>query len=267
MREGWISIYRKIQDSWLWEDKPFSKGQAWIDILLLANHKDKKTLIGEELIEVKRGSFITSQRKLMQRWGWGSGRTRKFLKLLQADQMIKLLTDNAKTTVFVNNYEQYQNQNTVSHGIARDSKDVRNANGTQTERKRNDNGTQAERNNNSNKNNKGIYSAKNVQNAQNAQQNEQLWKLYPCKKGKARAMQKIPGLIKKYGYGQMENTVTRYRKDVLKRREGGFKNLKYQNGSTFFNGTYMDYLDENYADEAPEHEPDSNFHLFDYNND
>ena len=67
--QGWVSIHRSLQSHWLWVDKPFSKGQAWIDILLLANHQDNKFLLGNELVEVKQGNFITSEVKLMDRWG------------------------------------------------------------------------------------------------------------------------------------------------------------------------------------------------------
>ena len=59
MAQGWISIHRQLQSHWLWEDKPFSRGQAWVDILMLANHDDNKFLLGNELVEVKCGSFIT----------------------------------------------------------------------------------------------------------------------------------------------------------------------------------------------------------------
>ena len=38
MAYGWISIHRKIQDNLIWNDKPFNRGAAWIDLLLLANH-------------------------------------------------------------------------------------------------------------------------------------------------------------------------------------------------------------------------------------
>lgn len=78
-------------------------------------------------------------------------------------------------------------------------------------------------------------------------QAEELWKLYPLKKNKNRVINKIPKLIEKYGFEQMKNTITRYKKYVQDTRENGFKDLKYQNGSTFFNGTYIDYLDENYG--------------------
>lgn len=85
---GWISIHRKIFDNWLWEEKPFSKGQAWIDLLLMANSSDRKFLLGNELIEVERGSKITSLRKLSERWGWSVKKVNNFLKLLESDGML-----------------------------------------------------------------------------------------------------------------------------------------------------------------------------------
>lgn len=37
---GWIKIHRDILYHEIWSDKPFSKGQAWIDLILMANHSD-----------------------------------------------------------------------------------------------------------------------------------------------------------------------------------------------------------------------------------
>ena len=99
--KGWISLYRSIQDHWLWQERPFSKGQAWLDLLLLANHKDNKFLLGNELIKVKKGSFITSQKKLRERWGWGNEKIRSFLKLLEEDGMIKQHADKKKTVITI----------------------------------------------------------------------------------------------------------------------------------------------------------------------
>lgn len=114
MECGWISIHRKIKDHWVWNEKPFSKGQAWIDILLMANHADKKILLGNELIEVKRGSFITSEKKLMENWGWGKEKVRKFLQVLQDDGMIEKKSDHKKTTINVVNYGFFQDSNSQS---------------------------------------------------------------------------------------------------------------------------------------------------------
>jgi len=108
VNKGWISLYRSIQDHWLWQEKPFSKAQAWLDLLLSANHEDKKIALGNELILVRRGSFITSELKLMGRWGWGKEKTRKFLKLLQDDGMIVKISDHKKTTINIVNYNVYQ---------------------------------------------------------------------------------------------------------------------------------------------------------------
>lgn len=107
MAKGWISLHRKIQCHWLWDDKPFSRGQAWIDLLLLANHADKKFLLGNELVECKAGSFITSELKLMERWGWSKAKVRSFLALLESDHMITKKTDRKKTTITIENYSVY----------------------------------------------------------------------------------------------------------------------------------------------------------------
>lgn len=110
---GWIKLDRGIQKHWLWEDKPFTRATAWIDLLLTANHEDRKTLIDGHLELVKRGSLITSQTKLMVRWGWSKSKLRRFLDVLQSEQMIELKTDNKKTTINIVNYSDFQIRETA----------------------------------------------------------------------------------------------------------------------------------------------------------
>ncbi len=105
---GWISVHRQLQEHWLWKDKPFSKGQAWIDLLLLVNHDDNKTLIDGELVLVKRGQKITSIRKLADRWGWSRHKVDDFLKLLESDKMLEQNRDSKKTVISILNYSDYQ---------------------------------------------------------------------------------------------------------------------------------------------------------------
>lgn len=105
---GWISIHRKIKDHWVWEDDTFSRGQAWVDLLLMASHKDSKFVLGNELIEIERGSFVTSELKLASSWGWSRTKVRGFLKLLESDGMIVRKTDTKKTTLTIVNYNDYQ---------------------------------------------------------------------------------------------------------------------------------------------------------------
>jgi hypothetical protein len=105
---GWIKLHRKIQEHWIWQEKPFDKKSAWIDLILSANHKNNKFLLGNELVEAKRGSFITSEVKLSERWGWSRTKVRSFLKVLEEDKMLIKKTDNKKTTLTIVNYSEYQ---------------------------------------------------------------------------------------------------------------------------------------------------------------
>ena len=76
---------------------------------------------------------------------------------------------------------------------------------------------------------------------------EKLWKLYPCKKGKGQVSDAAKMRLLKIGYEEMERAVNRYVRYV-----DSLDYLHYQNGSTFFNSGYVDYLDANYDPEESE---------------
>jgi hypothetical protein len=103
--QGWVKLQRKIQDHWIYQEKrKFSKYEAWLDMLMMASHKNTKFVLGKELIELSKGSFITSELKLMERWSWGKEKVRSFLKLLEDDQMITKISDRKKTLINICNY-------------------------------------------------------------------------------------------------------------------------------------------------------------------
>lgn len=105
--EGFIKLHRQIVNNWVWEDKPFSKGQAWVDLIIMANHCDKKFLLGSTIIDVQTGQIITSEHKLMKRWGWSKTKVRTFLELLETDKMLVKNSDKKKTTLTLCNYKEY----------------------------------------------------------------------------------------------------------------------------------------------------------------
>ena len=110
MDKGWISIHRQIRDcDLLWDDKPFSRGQAWIDLLLLANHEDKRIIFDGKVCEVKRGQRITSYRVLSREWGWSNTKVANFLDVLEQEQMIVKKSDTKKTLITIVNYDKFQN--------------------------------------------------------------------------------------------------------------------------------------------------------------
>lgn len=107
--KGWIKTYRKIQECWIWlEKEPFDKRSAWIDLLLTANHADKKLLFNGELITVKRGQILTSVRKLSGRWKWSVNKVYRFLELLISDEMLQKESDNSRTLLTIVNYSVFQ---------------------------------------------------------------------------------------------------------------------------------------------------------------
>lgn len=106
--KGWISIHRELQDNWLWKDKPFSFGQAWIDLLLLANHEDTKIPYKGEIIVCEKGTVNRSISSLANRWGWSRDKARRFLTLLVDDEMCVVKATTNRTTITIVNYSKFQ---------------------------------------------------------------------------------------------------------------------------------------------------------------
>ena len=75
---------------------------------------------------------------------------------------------------------------------------------------------------------------------------ETIWKHYPEKKGKGKISLTRKKELYKVPADEMIRAIERYKQYVAQKRSDGFSSLMYQNGSTFFNGSYIDYLDENY---------------------
>ena len=107
MRPGWVPVSRELQDHWMWEDKPFAHGQAWIDLIMLANYEDTKMPYKGEIIICERGTVNLSISNLANRWGWSRDKTRRFLKLLESDGMVTVTATTHRTTITLENYSIY----------------------------------------------------------------------------------------------------------------------------------------------------------------
>lgn len=168
MAVGWIKLYRQIQESDLWdsEEEPFDRRSAWIDLLMLVNHEDKRTLFNGKMITVKIGQRITSIRKLAERWHWGKDRVRRFLDLLEAEEMLTRDSDNNRTLLTIVNYSKYQSQ-CDSDGYS-DRHTDKDSNGTVTGQQRDSDGTVTGHSQATNKNDKNdIRMKKNEKNEKN----------------------------------------------------------------------------------------------------
>ena len=110
-KEGWIKLQRTIEDNWVYNQKPFDKCHAWIDLLLLAEHKTHKKMWRGSMTDFKRGDVCMSIERLAERWGWSRKKVRHFLEQLEGDEMVHLNAHQTRTTITLVNYGFYQGYN------------------------------------------------------------------------------------------------------------------------------------------------------------
>lgn len=82
---------------------------------------------------------------------------------------------------------------------------------------------------------------------------DSIWNLYPVKKGKGQVSNTKRKVLYNIGFDEIERAVERYLAELKKDADW----RKPQNGSTFFNSGYVDYLDKNFiADRQTAAEPE-----------
>jgi len=114
--QGWIRLHRQIMEMPEWLAEPFTRGQAWVDLLLLANHETGFIRKRGILIAVDRGQVGYSEESLAERWQWSRGKVRRFLieleRLSRISHKISEKTVPKKTSVSslicIVNYDKYQ---------------------------------------------------------------------------------------------------------------------------------------------------------------
>ena len=106
---GWIAIDRCLLDSAIWNTgEPFTKGQAWIDLLLSANFEDTEQYVGYDLVKVQRGAYMTTIRDLSSRWKWSRSKVANFLHFLEIQKMVSVKSDTKKTLITIVKYKDFQ---------------------------------------------------------------------------------------------------------------------------------------------------------------
>lgn len=118
--QGWIKLHRQIMETPEWFAEPFTRGQAWVDLLLLANHETGFIRKRGILVTVDRGQVGYSEETLALRWQWSRGKVRRFIsELTQLARVYRKISEKTipkKTSVssliFIVNYDKYQMNST-----------------------------------------------------------------------------------------------------------------------------------------------------------
>ena len=213
--QGWVSFHRKIEE-WEWYDDA-NTFRLFFHLVLKANHKDKKW----QGVEIKKGQLVTSSEKLAIELKLSRQQIRTSLDKLKTTKELTVKSTNRFILVTVENYSAYQNV----EGRATNNPTIKQPT---------DNQQITTTNNVNNENHK--------KTCYYEQFFEECWSEYPNKKGKG----KISDSKKKEAYElgeEFKRCISRYVDYVEKETW-----LKYQNGSTFWNSGYKDYLDSNYKE-------------------
>lgn len=89
-RPGWIKLHHSLLDNPIWEERPFSKGQAWVDLLLLAESDEKDFTVCGTTLHQSPGSIFRTKKELMARWGWTKYKLNSVLAEWEALGMISV---------------------------------------------------------------------------------------------------------------------------------------------------------------------------------
>lgn len=109
---GWIKLHRSVFDNDLWMSEPFTKGQAWIDLIGNANHRPGVVWVRGVDISVDRGQIAWSELTMAKRWKWSRDKVRRYLRMLKTRHMIIQQKNNYTSITTICNYELYQSGDT-----------------------------------------------------------------------------------------------------------------------------------------------------------
>lgn len=113
---GYIKLYRGLAENSLWLSEPFTKGQAWADLLMLTNYKPSYLKYRNgEMVRICRGECGYSMETLAKRWKWSRGKVKRYFDLLESEKMIQQKIGSKSTIIKVLKFEMYQERTSNEH--------------------------------------------------------------------------------------------------------------------------------------------------------
>jgi len=104
--QGWIKLHRKLLDHPLFCDpQAFA---LWVQLLLRANHKNARVMIGNTFVDIKRGQLLTGRNKLSDHTGINRSKLERLLNLLESEHQIEQQKTTKYRLISISNYDKYQ---------------------------------------------------------------------------------------------------------------------------------------------------------------
>ncbi|MFS1513662.1 hypothetical protein VQL36_14650 [Chengkuizengella sp. SCS-71B] len=235
MMQGWIKLHRKISENIIWSDPNYLK--LFMYCLFKASHKEHDQLVGNQMIKLEVGQFVTGRKILSEELNSGVKPEKKlsekswsrYLKNLERWQMLTIKVTNKYSIVTVVNYGVYQNsESEIDH---------------QSDQQLTNNCPTSDQQLTTNKNVKNVKNEKNNKNVY-SEAFEIFYKLYPRKIGKKQAFKNWNTRLKeKVNPDDLITACRNYAKEC-ERNETEQKFIKHL--STFISNSkaYEDYIVE-----------------------
>ena len=117
-KQGYIKLYRQITDTPVWADS--DKLKLWLMCLMKATHDEKTQVVGNQIIELKAGQFITGRAALSDDFNRDVKKDRRvdgltlfrWLGLFEKMEMLNIKKTNKYSLITVLNWDKYQGQRT-----------------------------------------------------------------------------------------------------------------------------------------------------------
>ena len=104
--QGWIKLHRKTLEN------PLTKNpdgfMLWVQLLLRANHKDARIMVGNKFVDIKRGQLLTGRNKLVEYTGINRSKLERLLNLLESEHQIEQQKTTKYRLISITNYDKYQ---------------------------------------------------------------------------------------------------------------------------------------------------------------
>lgn len=112
--EGWIKLYRKVRQSFVWTNSDQLK--LWLLCLMKASHSGNDFLFNGKEIHVSSGEFVTGRDALTFEFNQGVtrdhqivGRTLwRWIKLFESEQMLSIKSTTKYSVITVLHWDEYQ---------------------------------------------------------------------------------------------------------------------------------------------------------------
>ncbi|XPS85601.1 hypothetical protein Dvar_36190 [Desulfosarcina variabilis str. Montpellier] len=110
MHRGYFALWRKIEDHPFYtEPREFSKLEAWLDILMQAQHdlEPQRVVFGMKVLTCHYGECLKTIKTWSDRWRWSRAKVFRYLKLLKKMEQIDFKSETVTTRILVKNYSIY----------------------------------------------------------------------------------------------------------------------------------------------------------------